>query len=81
MLTPSDVVRAAGLGVRLEIDEPLVTDWRARYIDLARVHYEQGQVVEMLNERARRRLAHCRALFVLVALFGAAGFLVGRWWR
>lgn len=36
---------------------------------------------ERWRRLAKRRLAHCRVLFGLVALFGAAGFLVGRWWR
>lgn len=30
---------------------------------------------------ARRRLLHCRVLYGLVIAFGAAGWLVGRWWR
>lgn len=36
---------------------------------------------ERLRRLARRRLANCRALFFLLPVFGAAGWLVGRWWR
>lgn len=81
MLTPSDVLRAAGLGVRLEIDEPLVTDWRKRYIDLARVHYEQGERLEFVTDLANARRGYCVVLYCLLPVFGAAGWLVGRWWR
>lgn len=75
----ADVIRAAALGVRLEVDEPLVTDWRRRYADLARVHYEQGGRVAWLEEVSRRRLLHCRVLYGITACAVVAEIV--RWWR
>lgn len=36
---------------------------------------------ERLRKLARRRLVNCRVMFFLLPVFGAAGWLVGRWWR
>ncbi len=36
---------------------------------------------ERWRRLARRRLVNCRVLFGLLPVFGAAGWMVGRWWR
>lgn len=78
MLTPSDVVRAAGLGVRLEIDEPLVTDWHAKYIEQRRISWEYEQTIAEMQAKARRCQVYRWALFALLAwavLVAVAGWL------
>lgn len=78
MLTPSDVVRAAGLGVRLELDEPLVTDWRAKYIEQRRISWEYEQNIAEMRAKARRCQVYRWILFALLvwaALFAVAGWL------
>lgn len=78
MLTPSDVLRAAGLGVRLEIDEPLATDWRAKYIEQRRISWEYEQTIAEMHKRARRCQVYRWALFALLVwavLVAVAGWL------
>lgn len=72
MLTKADTIRAAALGVRLEADEPLMTDWRQRYVDLARVHYEQDERLERMTDLANARQVYCVILYAIIVLLVVA---------